>query len=154
MHLETSLSSSTPSPPPHSRSHSSSPPAENPDLTRLYHTHHTHGYLAGITQGKALHLQSGFDEGYELGGRFGLKIGWVLGALQGLTHIAPAVARGELERAERELVFDGVFTEEYFARGGVWLYALAERGEEGEEEGAVTLGYGCGDAPSCEEVGV
>jgi len=56
----------------------------------------------------------------------------VLGALQGLSHIAPVV-RGELERAKRELVFDGVFSEEYFAAGGVWLYALVEQGEgEGE----------------------
>ncbi|CAZ84171.1 unnamed protein product [Tuber melanosporum] len=47
------------------------------------------------------------------------------------------MARGEFERAKRELVFDGVFTEEYFARGGVWLYAIAEQGEEGE--GEVTL---------------
>ncbi|PUU77430.1 hypothetical protein B9Z19DRAFT_1086316 [Tuber borchii] len=143
MRLETPLSShpSTPSttPAPSPPPRSSSPPTENPDLTRLRHTHHTHGYLAGITQGKTLHLQSGFDEGYALGGRFGLKIGWVLGALQGLSHIAPAAAamavRRELEKAKRELVFDEVFSEEYFAPGGVWLYALVEEG--GEEEGGV-----------------
>ncbi|KAG0637576.1 hypothetical protein HOY80DRAFT_1010610 [Tuber brumale] len=45
------------------------------------------------------------------------------------------MGRRGFERAKRELVFDGVFTKEYFARGGVWLYALAEKGEEGEGEG-------------------
>ena len=67
----------------------------------------------------------------------------MLGALQGLSHIAPAVVRRELlEKAKRELVFDGVFSEEYFAAGGVWLYALVEeeQGEGGEGgEGEVTL---------------
>lgn len=62
----------------------------------------------------------------------------MLGALQGLSHIAPATVRRELlEKAKRELVFDGVFSEEYFAPGGVWLYALVEQ-EQGEE-GEVTL---------------
>ena len=64
-----------------------------------------------------------------------MKIGWVLGALQGLSHVAPVMVRGELERAKRELGFDGVFAEEYFAPGGVWLYALGERGGGEEEEG-------------------
>ena len=65
----------------------------------------------------------------------------MLGALQGLLHIAPVMVRGELERAKRELAFDGVFAEEYFAPGGVWLYALAEQGDgDGDgEEGGVTL---------------
>ncbi|RPB04088.1 hypothetical protein L873DRAFT_1840592 [Choiromyces venosus 120613-1] len=121
--LLSSLLSSRPStPPPPQRTPS---PSENPDLTRLHHTHHTHGYLAGITAGKALHVQSGFDEGYALGARFGLKIGWVLGVLQGLLHLhtGPSrgggggggrVVKGELEKAKVELSFGQVFTREYF----------------------------------------
>ena len=55
-----------------------------PDLTSLRNTHLTPGYLAGITATKPLHVQRGFDEGYELGGKAGLVLGWAVGVMEGL----------------------------------------------------------------------
>ena len=112
-------------------------PDNTPDLARLRQTHTTSGYRDGITAGKSSHLQAGFDEGYLLGGRFGLKIGWILGVAEGLSHLQEEGGGGwRWEEAERELAVENVFGREWFGEGGVWKYDVGE--EEGEGEG-VTL---------------
>lgn len=95
---------------------------ESRDTARLRRTHTTQGYGDGITRGKGAHLQEGFDEGYLLGGRFGLQTGWVLGVAEGL--------RDERLRAEAAagLALEKVFSREYFDENGVWTYDVG--GEE------------------------
>lgn len=96
--------------------------SESPDTARLRRTHTTQGYRDGITRGKEAHLQEGFDEGYLLGGRFGLQTGWVLGVAEGL--------RDERLHAEAAagLALEKVFSREYFDENGVWTYDVG--GEE------------------------
>lgn len=103
---------------------SAQPPDESRDVARLRRTHTTQGYRDGIAHGKTSHLQDGFDEGYSLGGRFGLLTGWVLGVAEGL--------RDEKLCAEAaaELTLEKIFAREYFDEKGVWKYDAGE----GEEE--------------------
>lgn len=95
--------------------------SESRDIARLRRTHTTQGYRDGIARGKGAHLQDGFDEGYSLGGRFGLRTGWVLGVVEGL--------RDERLRAEAAagLALEKVFSREYFDESGVWTYDVGEQ---------------------------
>ncbi|KAI9858277.1 MAG: Essential protein Yae1, N terminal [Trichoglossum hirsutum] len=113
-------------------------PSPSP-LPRLRSTHHTAGYLAGLTLGKSTQMQQGFDEGYAAGAALGLEAGWVLGVLAGLGRGAEMgeaeVELGEVERV-REKVGRWKGRVEECARGvGVDLGGLEERGERREEEG-------------------
>ncbi|KZF20432.1 hypothetical protein L228DRAFT_240952 [Xylona heveae TC161] len=54
------------------------------DIPRLRSVHSTAGYRDGIAFAKNEYIQAGFDEGYALGAVIGLRIGWILGALEGL----------------------------------------------------------------------
>jgi hypothetical protein len=127
---------STTSSPPHSRPTS---PAlgPTPDLQKLRQTHTTSGYRDGISLSKSSHIQSGFDEGYPLGGRIGLQVGWLLGVLGGLRNVFPhdqevvKVAR----EAEAELKIEKVFDKQWWDGEGVWKWKV----EGEEEEGGVTL---------------
>lgn len=116
----------------------STPPTESRDLSHLRRTHTTQGYRNGITQGKSTHLQDGFNEGYTLGGRFGLKVGWIKGVIEGLWFLARDSKRLVKMRRDAgvELALEKIFAREFFDEGGIWRYDI---GEEGEEEGGVTL---------------
>ncbi|KAH0607700.1 uncharacterized protein H6S33_002734 [Morchella sextelata] len=106
---------------------------EDPDLSSLRRTHTTLGYRDGITASKSTYIQSGFDESYPLGGRFGLKIGWIKGVLEGLWMLDKADERVSKLRREAnvELDLQKVFAKEWFDEGGVWKYGLGEEEEEG-----------------------
>ncbi|KAI5846526.1 hypothetical protein DFP73DRAFT_630952 [Morchella snyderi] len=112
---------------------------EGPDLSSLRRTHTTLGYRDGIAASKATHVQSGFDEAYPLGGRFGLKVGWIKGVLEGLWMLDRADERVSRLRREADVELDlrRVFASEWFDEGGVWRYGLGGEEEEGEE--GVTL---------------
>lgn len=102
-------------------------PAEEPnDIASLRHIHTTQGYRDGITAGKTKYIQEGFDEGYSLGGRFGLKIGWIKGVVEGLSFIG---VEGLKRDVEAELTMEKVFSKEFFDEKGVWKYSIGEEEE-------------------------
>ncbi|KAA8914843.1 hypothetical protein FN846DRAFT_885649 [Sphaerosporella brunnea] len=124
---------STSSSPAHSRPPS---PGPTPDLQKLRQTHTTSGYRDGITLSKGSHIQAGFDEGYPLGGRIGLQVGWLLGVLAGLRNVFPQDEEvvKTCREADSELRIEKVFDKEWWDGEGVWKWKV-----EGEEEGGVTL---------------
>lgn len=54
------------------------------DLPTLRRQHVTSGYREGLAIGKAQVMQRGFDDGYPFGTELGLRIGAVLGVLEGM----------------------------------------------------------------------
>jgi hypothetical protein len=111
-------------------SSSSSDNATHPsDMPRLRSTHHSTGYLNGLTDTKPQHLQSGFDMAFPLGAQFGLRIGYLLGILEGLHR------HQDLQTAEHDLDVARVFGEECWGgEDGLWRFDV-EAGEEGGEVG-------------------
>lgn len=106
------------------------------DIPRLRSTHTTAGYRAGISVSKTQSLQPGFDEGYSLGGVFGLRVGYIVGALEGI-WAAYDTQSGEksrlsniLNQARHELRIEKVFAPEYWDKDGVWTYEVT--GEQHE----------------------
>ena len=120
---------------------SDSPPAspakaDPSDIPRLRSTHSTAGYRAGITTSKEQTLQSGFDEGYSLGAFFGLRVGYILGALEGLhlahPHDSEAKKRlGQLlKEAKGQLALEKIFEREWWGEDGIWRYEVQEKERE------------------------
>lgn len=104
------------------------------DLRNLRHTHSTLGYRDGITAGKAGFIQPGFDEGYPLGGRIGLRVGWIQGVLRGLAFISPLdseVARA-VRDAERELSTEAIFSGQWWDSFGVWRWPVDRTDADGD----------------------
>lgn len=100
------------------------------DIPRLRSTHTTAGYRAGISVSRTQSLQPGFDEGYSLGAVFGLRIGYILGALEGIWG-AYDTQSGErsrlsklLKRARDELRIEKVFAPDHWDKDGVWTYEV------------------------------
>jgi hypothetical protein len=111
-----------------------SPFHDSADLRSLHHQHSTLGYRDGITTSKAAFVQAGFDEGYPLGGRIGLRVGRLLGVLHGLAATFPTdteISR-TLKSAEVELAAEKVFSAEWWDGDGVWKWVV-----DGEEEGGL-----------------
>lgn len=89
-------------------------------------------------------MQPGFDEGYSLGAVLGLRVGWVLGVLEGLCGaLYPSRGRksagGEREKlqtllgeAREALRLEKVFGREWWGEDGVCRYAVEEKDMEGE----------------------
>lgn len=81
-------------------------------------------------------MQPGFDEGYSLGAVFGLRVGYILGALEGLWSAYPQECEerrrsGQLMRAAREeLAIEKIFGREWWGEDGIWRYEVV--GKEGE----------------------
>ncbi|MCJ1452729.1 Essential protein Yae1, N terminal [Mycoblastus sanguinarius] len=106
------------------------------DIPRLRSTHATAGYRAGISDSKIRSLQPGFDEGYSLGAVFGLKVGYLLGVLEGLW----SAYRDDYEEIKRlksfsneageELKIEKLFGKEWWDEDGVWRYEVTAEGEE------------------------
>ncbi|CBX94807.1 hypothetical protein LEMA_P118100.1 [Plenodomus lingam JN3] len=70
----------------------------------------TDAYREGLANNKGQYLQAGFDEGYALGASLGLRVGWILGVLQGFEAAWKGVdervfeeVRGLRELAQKEL---------------------------------------------------
>ena len=118
---------------------------ESPDIRRLRGTHTTAGYRDGISASKEKSLQPGFDEGYPLGAVFGLRVGWVLGVLEGIRAALMAkparedVGGKDVEGAERlcreareALRVEKLFAPPWWKTDGTWGYEVEgeERGEE------------------------
>ena len=120
---------------------SDSPPtsptkADPSDIPRLRGTHSTAGYRAGISASKERSLPPGFDEGYSLGAVFGLRVGYVLGILEGLysAHSQEDEGRKEsrqlLEEAREQLAIEKIFGSEWWGEDGVWRYEVLGNEEE------------------------
>ncbi|KAL9627309.1 MAG: hypothetical protein Q9204_006660, partial [Flavoplaca sp. TL-2023a] len=56
------------------------------DIPRLRAIHSTEGYREGISYAKHQAAQPGFDEAYPLGAILGLRVGYILGVLEGLRN--------------------------------------------------------------------
>lgn len=119
---------------------SDSPPtspttADPSDIPRLRGTHSTAGYRDGISTSKEQKLQPGFDEGYPLGAVFGMRVGYLLGALEGLclAHSHESEGRERLARlvkdARAQLALDQIFGREWWSEDGIWKYEV-----QGNEE--------------------
>lgn len=122
------------------------------DMPRLRATHSTAGYRDGIAAAKTQWLQPGFDEGYSLGAVLGLRVGHMLGVLEGL---CAAFVRGErgrkdeseegkdeagraeggkeeeakrltklLAEAKTELALEKVFGKDWWGEDGTWKFAV------------------------------
>ncbi|KAK5633901.1 hypothetical protein RRF57_009615 [Xylaria bambusicola] len=107
------------------------------DTQSLQAQHHTVGYRDGITAGKADSIQTGFDQGFSLGAYIGLKAGQLLGLLEGIGAALAKTddsdhARKLLSQATAELNPECVFTSEFWAADGSWVYPVTASHEGGE----------------------
>ena len=118
--------------PPTTPAHTSIPS----DIPRLRGTHATAGYRAGISTSKTQFLQPGFDEGYSLGAVFGLRIGYLLGALEGLSN-SRCLQQERKDRiislykeAQEQLKMENIFSQEFWDKDGIWTYGVVTNGDE------------------------
>ncbi|KAL8696864.1 MAG: hypothetical protein Q9224_002578 [Gallowayella concinna] len=142
--------------PPASPSSTHHHPTEPSDIPRLRSTHVTNGYREGIAAAKDEAVQPGFDEAYPLGAILGLRIGYILGILEGLCgaltvkKISKPGANekagkerdvmqeegkrmgGLLKRAREELNMETLFGKEYWTSDGLWAYQV--HGKAGEQD--------------------
>ena len=105
------------------------------EIPRLRSTHATAGYRDGISKSKVTALQPGFDEGYSLGAVFGLKVGYILGILEGLwsAYHIPGEQKDHFRSLHREackqLKLEKLFSQEFWDKDGTWTYKVTGQGE-------------------------
>ncbi|KAI4870318.1 hypothetical protein F4820DRAFT_252747 [Hypoxylon rubiginosum] len=109
------------------------------DTRKLQAQHTTEGYRDGITNGKADHLQGGFDEGFGLGATIGLSAGRLLGLLEGLVASfseigvdSPPQITHLLSEATGDLSETLIFAKEYWGHDGTWKYPVDEAASKDE----------------------
>ena len=79
------------------------------ELPTVKRQHMTDGYREGLSIGKAIVMQNGFDAGYPIGMAIALRVGKILGCIEGvlaskdLDEDAKVSARRLLEKAKQEL---------------------------------------------------
>ncbi|KAF1913930.1 hypothetical protein BDU57DRAFT_521035 [Ampelomyces quisqualis] len=97
----------------------------------------TDAYREGLATSKGLHVQEGFDEGYLLGANLGVRVGYILGVLQGFV----AAWKGhndELCReskevhatAQKELAIQELLGQKWVAEDGIWIWEVHSDDEE------------------------
>ncbi|KAI4278544.1 MAG: hypothetical protein L6R38_005233 [Xanthoria sp. 2 TBL-2021] len=120
------------------------------DIPRLRAIHSTEGYREGISHAKHQAAQPGFDEAYPLGAIMGLRVGYILGILEGLCN-AYGAKKGQKSRdggvdvtgedgqrftdmlvqAREELKIENLCRQEYWKSDGIWAYEVqCKAGEE------------------------
>ncbi|KAL8896670.1 MAG: hypothetical protein Q9207_007601 [Kuettlingeria erythrocarpa] len=118
--------------------------SEPSDVPRLRSIHVTNGYRDGISSSKDQALQPGFDEAYPLGAILGLRVGYVLGVLEGLCtsyrlgertrgtgmREAEERVRELLSQAREELRVEKLFAKEYWGSDGMWAYDVDTKDED------------------------
>lgn len=58
------------------------PPVILSDYAHLHHTHHTSGYRDGVALARNQSVQPSFDNGYQVGAHYGLRVGYVIGLME------------------------------------------------------------------------
>ncbi|KAL8802267.1 MAG: hypothetical protein Q9182_003919 [Xanthomendoza sp. 2 TL-2023] len=144
--------------PPASPSSTHYHPTDPSDIPRLRSTHVTNGYREGIAVARDQAVQPGFDEAYPLGAILGLRVGCILGLLEGL-YAAFRVKKSNqsganekerkeldfmeeerkrlgalLERARAELKTETLFGKEYWKSDGDGLWAYQVHGKAVEQD--------------------
>ena len=121
-------------------------PSEPSEIPRLRTIHTTAGYRDGIASSKIASLQPGFDEGYSLGAVLGLRVGNMLGIIDGISNALRDVKGMEEERgrilelsgqAKQELDLRNIFGRDFWGDDGIWKYDVLQMEEE--QEGGVTF---------------
>ena len=116
--------------------------SEPSEIPRLRTIHTTAGYRDGIASSKIASLQPGFDEGYSLGAVLGLRVGNMLGIIDGIFNALRGVKGVEEERrriselsrqAKQELDLRNIFGRDFWGGDGIWKYEVLQM--EKEEEG-------------------
>ncbi|KAL9036978.1 MAG: hypothetical protein Q9180_003988 [Flavoplaca navasiana] len=125
-------------------------PTDPSDIPRLRAIHSTEGYREGISCAKQQAAQPGFDEAYPLGAILGLRVGYILGVLEGL-HNAGGIKREQkssekgvgvtredgqrfedmLVQARKELKIEKLCGQEYWKSDGIWAYEV--HGKAGDQ---------------------
>ncbi|KAI9833291.1 MAG: hypothetical protein M1819_003686 [Sarea resinae] len=118
--------------PSHEHEHAREHDHEPSDIPRLRSTHSTAGYRDGIASAKSSHIQTGFDEGWPLGAVMGLRVGCILGILEGLYSACAREGQEDgsegqrfkslLSDARKALCAESIFSPAYFGSDGVWLF--------------------------------
>ena len=100
------------------------------DIPRLRSIHATAGYRDGVSEAKGQSLQAGFDEGYSIGAAFGLRVGCLLGAVEGLLLATrkrmPEMQRqahdleGQFEKMKDDLTLEKVFDRKWWDNDELW----------------------------------
>lgn len=110
------------------------------DTRRLQAQHNTVGYREGIAAGKASSIQAGFDQGFALGANIGIRAGQILGLLEGIRAALVDVGAADefvhadslLSRATAQLNPESLFTPEFWASDGTWIYSVTPSDEGGD----------------------
>lgn len=121
---------------------------EPSDIPRLRSEHSTAGYRDGLGVGKAETMQAGFDEGYSLSAVMGLRVGNILGILEGIESAVGALLAQNAESsdiilekerisklvrsAREELKTESFFSRDFWGPDGIWKFPV--KGDDTEEE--------------------
>ncbi|KAL8656966.1 MAG: hypothetical protein Q9226_002382 [Calogaya cf. arnoldii] len=138
------------SPPASPSSTTNTHPTEPSDIPRLRAIHSTEGYREGISHAKHQTAQPGFDEAYPLGAIMGLRVGYIIGLLEGLCNAHGGkkmqksgdegvdVTREDGQRfgdllvqAREELKIENLCRQDYWKSDGIWAYEV--QGKAGED---------------------
>ena len=107
---------------------------EGSEIPALERIHRTNGYRDGIAESKEKFVQEGFDEGYSLGAVLGLRVGYILGGLEGIVRALGTEGQTEatelLANARKELDLREIFGRDFFDEEGIWKYDVP--GAEGD----------------------
>ncbi|RPA71439.1 hypothetical protein BJ508DRAFT_92026 [Ascobolus immersus RN42] len=122
---------------------------EPSEVQGLKRQHTTEGYRDGVTVGKEESVQKGFDEGYNIGALFGLRVGWLGGVVDGLVKCAELsedkdVLLDKVQLVKKkfleETALEKLFSKDYFDDKAVWAYEVeTTNSHSGDEEEAYTF---------------
>lgn len=87
------------------------------DLKKLKDNHTKRGYLDGIVSAKDENLQTGFNMSFPLGGELGMRVGKIIGKLQGLEYRygdEDPQLKDDFTKAKQELKIDKILTKSIF----------------------------------------
>lgn len=87
------------------------------DVKKLRDNHSKRGYLDGIVSAKDENLQTGFNTAFPLGGELGMRIGKIIGRLQGLEYRYgdnDTELKEDFTKAKQELRINKILTKSIF----------------------------------------
>ncbi|CCD22552.1 Yae1p NDAI_0A03950 [Naumovozyma dairenensis CBS 421] len=87
------------------------------DLMKVRDAHNKRGYLDGIVSSKEVNLQQGFNAGFPTGALLGVRVGNIIGRLQGLDYMYGSIddeLREKYKMAQKELKINNVLSKSSF----------------------------------------